>query len=736
MLITALDSLVLLSDFAALVFLAAGWRRIPGADIRGLLACLLAVSFFHSFCVWSEWAGISHALEGYEDFSGALVPMLWAFLLYAWLQRWLKLDLARGEEKLRVTLDSIGDAVVATDRDGRVTRMNPIAERLTGWSLPEARGRPLAEVFEIVSAVDGRPAADPVARVLATGAVVGLANHTQLVARGGARTHIADSAAPIRSGDGETDGVVLVFRDVGEEYRLREKSRAAEERMDLALKGADLGTWDWDVRSGRVVFDDRWAEMLGLRPEEVEPRVEAWEERVHPDDLPQVRAALQAHLDGRSERYESEHRLRTSSGGWLWVLDKGRVIERGDDGRPLRACGTHLDLSERKRLEERMRRSGKMEAVGRLAGGVAHDLNNLLTPILGYGELLAADPGLDGERRSSVDEILRAGLCARDLVRQLLAFGRRQTLQFQPVDLSERVDGFVGLLRRTIPESVEIRTELSVGLPPVKADPGQLEQILMNLAVNAADAMPAGGLLSLETALAGRGGPDGEAGAFVRLRVRDTGAGMDAETRERAFEPFFSTKGERGSGLGLATVHGIVQQHGGSISLESEPGQGSCFEILLPAAVGGCAERSAAAPERPETGGSGTVLLVEDNEQVRRLARAVLERQGYRLLVAADGREALELLGAEAGPVQLLLTDVVMPGMNGRQLLEAARIRQPGLKALFMSGYTENVIADHGVIGEDVRFVQKPFSTAELARKVREALAGEATDFGGGKDGA
>ena len=387
--------------------------------------------------------------------------------------------------------------------------------------------------------------------------------------------------------------------------------------------------------------------------------------------------------------------------------------------------------AQQRRLEDQLHQTRKMEAIGRLAGGVAHDLNNMLAPILGYGELLSDDPGLDDEQRKPLREILRAGLRARDLVRQLLAFSRKQTLEFKPLNINETIESFGKLLLRIIPEDIEIKVVLSPDIRPVMADAGQIEQIIMNLAVNAADAMPDGGELIIETAVSELDEEFAEAhmdvapGPHVILAVSDAGCGMDNETRGHIFEPFFSTKGERGTGLGLATVFGIVKQHGGNIWLYSEPGKGTTFKIYLPVAEEAAAAEKPSGKTATDPKGTETVLLVEDNDQVRQLAYAILQRQGYTVFAAKDSDEALAKLASFKGPVHLLLTDVVMPGMNGRELYGKAAQNRPGLKVLYMSGYTDDVIAIHGVLDKEVHFIQKPFSTKALAYKIRDVLEQE-----------
>ncbi len=735
MLIIALDSVSFLAAAAALIFLGAGWNQIAGKDIRILLTALLTLTLFYSACLWIEWTGLMQTLDRYEDFAGALIPMFWAFVFYAYIQQAHSRDLRQSEENLRITLNSIGDGVIAATPEGGIIRMNPMAEQLTGWKFKEAMGNPLSEVFRIVNAKSGEPVSNPVDTVIETGVTTGLANHTMLISRDGEKYQIADSAAPIRNAENATIGVVLVFRDVTEEYRLREKIAENRERMELALKGADLGTWDWNVATGKVTFNERWAEMLGYSKNELTPHISTWEKLIHPEDFPGVMEAINAHLSGRTESYEKEHRLKHKSGHWVWVLDKGRVIEHDEAGNPLRACGTHLDITENKQaekerqhLQNQLNQTRKMESIGRLAGGVAHDLNNLLSPIIGYSELLLDSGDPDDKRRAMAEEILQAGSRARDLVRRLLAFGRKQTLKFKPVNISKAVEESEKLLQRSIPEDIEIRINASAGIRPVMADTGQIQQVIMNLAINATDAMPDGGLLTIETAMAeldeadAASHPDLEAGQYVMLSVSDTGCGMDQETRENIFEPFFSTKGEQGTGLGLATVFGIIRQHGGGIRVYSEPGKGTVFRIYLPARGKEVIKEKPEEKAPGEIKGAETILLAEDDEQVRHLARSILTRHGYTVLEAKDSKDALAQMGSHAGPVHLLLTDVVMPGINGRELYEKAARKQPGLKVLYMSGYTDNVIARRGVLEDGVHFIHKPFSIRSLAAKVREIL--------------
>jgi PAS domain S-box-containing protein len=433
----------------------------------------------------------------------------------------------------------------------------------------------------------------------------------------------------------------------------------------------------------------------------------------------------------------------TITGGSAW---SGRMVNRKKDGSlfteecmisPVRGEGGEInhfvavksDVSKALELEDQLRQSQKMEAVGRLAGGIAHDLNNLLTPILGYAALFQEEFGAGDPRRENAEAIYDSGEKARVLVRQLLAFGRKQPLEVQSVDLNVVVSGFQELLRRTLREDIRIELDLASSVMTVRADPGQIEQVLMNLVINAQDAMPEGGWLTLRTAnvdLSQSGADKGEPvsqGPYVMLAVCDTGCGMDMEVQERVFDPFFTTKEKgKGTGLGLATVYGIVRQHGGTIRAASIPGKGSTFTMYLPAAPEHKA-KSRAATESSGTAGNGeTVLVAEDNEVVRNLACSMLRRLGYTVISGRTARDCLSIAAERTRNIDLLLSDVVMPDMNGRELYERVRSYCPGVRVVFMSGYPDEVIADRGVLQKGIRLIQKPFTLEQLAEKVGKAL--------------
>jgi PAS domain S-box-containing protein len=469
------------------------------------------------------------------------------------------------------------------------------------------------------------------------------------------------------------------------------------------------------------------AQVFGYGAEEVLADTAVWYRRVSPEDEASVRASLeQAVATGKSQTVEYRFRHRDESvrgiqTTFVPVSDGSGVVSRVD--------GISRDVTQQRRLEEQFRQAQKMEAVGQLAGGVAHDFNNLLTVITSYGDLLLSDLEATDPRRKDVEEIRKAALGAAGLTRQLLAFSRQQVLEPRVLELNAIVSGAEKMLQRLIGEDIGLVTVLAPDLGAMKADPGQLEQVIMNLAVNARDAMPEGGKLTLETAnmeldatYTAEHTPVGP-GAYVVLSVSDTGVGMDEQTKRRIFEPFFTTKEQgKGTGLGLATVYGIVKQSGGFIWVYSELGHGTTFKIYLPRVdeQAEVAHRGTAMPQSVH--GNETVLLAEDAGPLRAVVSHILRRNGYTVLEGPDGKSALDKAAEHDGPIHLLITDVIMPEMSGRQLAERLRERRPELKVLFVSGYTDDAIVRHGILEPGISFLQKPFSPDTLARKVREIL--------------
>ena len=467
--------------------------------------------------------------------------------------------------------------------------------------------------------------------------------------------------------------------------------------------------------------------VLGYTPEEWVGR-DAFD-LVHPEDRPEAARLFGALLQEPGRGEGTVHRALHRDGSWRWLEARGTNL-LGDPAVRAVVVNFH-DITERKRLEERLRQSQRMEAIGQLAGGVAHEFNNLLTVVNADADLLLDELRPDDPHRGLAAEVKKAGERAAALTRQLLAFGRKQVLAPRVLDLNEVVSQMGRLLLRTIGEDIELVLYLQPGLAPVFADQGQMEQVLLNLAVNAREAMPRGGRLVIRTGNVtlgegyARTHPEVVAGPYVLLELRDSGCGMSPEVKARIFEPFFTTKGVgKGTGLGLAVVHGVVSQSGGHIEVDSEPGGGTSFKIYLPRAEPSGEPTKAVAEVPVSPRGSETVLVVEDEEAVREVNRRILVRGGYAVLEASDGNEALRVAAQHRGPIHLLLTDVVMPGMGGRQLAEELSALHPAMKVLYVSGYPDDAIVGHGIREGEVHFLQKPFSPSALARKVREVLDG------------
>ncbi|AMV26083.1 Blue-light-activated protein [Gemmata sp. SH-PL17] len=520
--------------------------------------------------------------------------------------------------------------------------------------------------------------------------------------------------------------LIALAQERWERERAEDEVRAAHATYETAIKATGHVLYDWDVERGRIEWGGSFERTLGYREEEMPTELSAWVALVHPDD----RTALDREIRRVTETgtpFQLEYRVRHRDGTYIVMDDTGHFVP-APNGRAKRMVGFVSDITNRKRLEEQVQQSRKMEAVGRLAGGVAHDFNNLLTVINGYTELAIGALPEGAPVRSMVDEVRRAGDRAADLTRQLLAFGRQQVLQPKIFDLNEVVGDLAGMFRRVIGEDIQLGVQTGAGPLRVKADPGQVEQVLMNLVVNARDAMPTGGNLTIETStvmLSAKLAQDGSEvipGRYVVLAVSDTGCGMPDEVRAHVFEPFFTTKEiGKGTGLGLATVYGIVKQSEGHIELETTVGQGTTFRVYLPGVpqTPDAREPEAAPDELPS--GTETVLVVEDEPGVRAVAQMILQYLGYTVLVAANSTEATAL--ARSGPpIDLLLTDVVMPRVGGRVVAEQLQRDTPNLKVVYMSGYTDDAVVRHGVEQERTDFLQKPFTPATLAHKVRSVL--------------
>ncbi len=624
------------------------------------------------------------------------------------------------DEHYRTVFQFANDAITLLTPDGIIVEANERWEKLIGVAARDLVGH---HFLEFVAQGAAGASCEDFARLIAAGA--GRTEAVPLRRSGTDPVYVEFSVSVV---DVEDERMVLAFgRDVSKEVAARVALSTAEERYRTLLERIPDVIWTSDA-DGRIVFaTPNLQALIGRSLDEFgATTIEERAEWLHPDDRPAVVAAFQAFAsDGRP--FDLEYRHRHPDGRWIWI--RNRSTARYERGGVRYIEGMLSDITERKLLEETLCQAQKMEAIGQLTGGIAHDFNNILSAILANSHFLLETLAADDQRRGDAEEVRIAAERGASLTRQLLAFSRRQVLQPAVVDLNTTVSGLQKMLCRLIGEDITLTVSPATGLGPVRVDVGQFEQVVMNLVVNARDAMPQGGYIRIETANVEleeklTSGPlELAPGRYVMLAVGDTGSGMDAETQRHLFEPFFTTKPlGKGTGLGLSTCYGIVKQSGGHIGVESEPGRGSVFKIFLPR-IDENASPKAVPGAASELTGSETILLAEDDARLRSAVTRMLERQGYRVLIAASASEAREVAGRYRGPIDLLLTDVVMPGESGPDLARDVRASF-GCKVLFMSGYTDHAALRAGVLETGLSFVQKPFAPDALAKKLREVLDG------------
>jgi PAS domain S-box-containing protein len=631
--------------------------------------------------------------------------------------------LRQSEENVRVTLSSIGDAVIATDIDGRVTRINPAAETLTGWDAKEALGKHLPEVFHIVNAKTRQRCENPAEIVLRTNAKVGLANHTMLLSREGNEYQIADSGAPIRNNFGETIGVVLVFRNITEAYRLQEELRDSEERFraifDHANDAIMVLQGDTFVECNEMtlsMFGCSREQFVGSTPHRFSPPVQ----RDGKSSKDKAKMMIAQALQGKLHAFDWTH-IRQDGSPFEVEVSLSSIVLHGEP----HIVAMVRDVTERNMLEERLRQSEKMDAIGQLAGGVAHDFNNMLGGIMGAGEMLQAKLKDDPPAQKYIRLLLETAERAGELTGKLLAFSRKGLQANMPLDLHAAILDAVALLSSSVDKKVEIETRLNSPHSYIVGDPPQIQNIFLNLGINSAHAMPDGGKLEFTTRLRtiteadSSYSPELVPGSYIEAEVVDTGCGIAPSDLPHIFEPFFTTKtAGKGTGLGLAAVYGTVQRHHGYISVSSENRQGTTFIIGLPL-YGGSAEKSVPSLH---IRGEGRILLVDDEPVIRSTIAALLENLGYEMETAKDGREAMEILFRENGRMDLVILDMQMPNMNGRECFAAIRENWPEMKIIISSGYAENTEIDLLKLQGQCEFLRKPYRGADLSSLVAKVM--------------
>jgi PAS domain S-box-containing protein len=596
--------------------------------------------------------------------------------------------------------------------------VNEAFERLTGYTFEEVKGRtpqfmrgPETDVAQV----------ERMRQALSLGHAV--RGELIFYTKAGEKLWVDMQMAPFRAPTGKATHIVIVSREISARKRAEAELKESTERFRIVAQATVDVVWDWDLKTDMIWWGDGMRVRFGYRYDDKPQIGESWVQHIHPDDSDRVVTGIHAAIDGVSEKWSDEYRFVRADGSIAQVVDSGYVI-RDEGGIAVRMVGSMVDVTEQRELEAQLRQSQRLEAVGQLTGGVAHDFNNLLTVILSNAELLETRLAHDEQMHALAEMTRIAAERGAELTSRLLAFSRRQALDPKPSNIEALARGMEGLLRRALGEQIELRIEAAEDLWDALIDPLQLESAILNLCINARDAMPDGGTVSIELAnvCLGADVAGGERGEYVMVCVADTGTGMDEATIARAFEPFFTTKEiGKGSGLGLSMVYGFVTQSKGRVEIDSRLGEGTRIKLYLPRAKDA---RQAQREEAPEDVviGNERILLVEDDDLVRVQVAAELRELGYRVVTARNGPEALQLL-REKEPFDLLFTDVVMPGgMNGRQLAEAARAILPTLPVLYTSGNPDIVLGEEGRLASGVHLLRKPYRQRALAAKLREAL--------------
>lgn len=644
-------------------------------------------------------------------------------------------DLHLARSRAQVYLDTVETMIIVLDREGRILTINAKACQVLGYEEHELLGQSWFETC--LPQPDGMQIVFPFfQRLMAGGTEDYEYFENQVVTRSGEVRLIAWHNSLLRDSDGQVTNIIGNGIDITEQREAEQKLLESEYMLRESQSVAKLGSYILDVESGEWKCSEELEYLFDIGPD-YPHNVEGWLGLIDPADRAEMEEYFLKTVVGKGITFDRRYRIRRHrSGDQRWVHGLGK-LELDEDGRPLKMLGTIQDITEQKhvederaKLEAQLRQAQKIESVGRLAGGVAHDFNNMLGVILGHAEFGLMQIERDHPLHDHLQEIQHAAERSTELTRQLLAFARKQTVSPRVVNLNKTISSMLKMLQRLIGESIELTWLPGPDGWQVRIDPSQIDQILANLCVNARDAIDKVGMITIETNNVSFDQQFCEEhvgylpGEFVLLAVGDNGRGMDPETREKIFEPFFSTKAQgEGTGLGLAMVHGIVAQNGGFINLYSEPGKGTMFKIYLPRYVGAAKPSAEESPVAAlQDVGRETILLVEDEEAMLNLTTSILEDLGYSVIPANTPGEAIEKARQHRGNIDLLITDVVMPEMNGRDLAKNVLSLFPDIKRLFISGYTADVIAHHGVLDEGVNFLQKPYSRQDLSRKVRDVI--------------
>ena len=634
-------------------------------------------------------------------------------------------SLKEREKNLDITLNSIGDAVITTDALGNITRMNPVASQLTGWSNEEACGQSVKSIFPIIDATTRKSIENPVEKVLSTGQTIYLSNHTTLISRTGIEYQIADSAAPIRNEMGEIMGMVLVFNDVTEQYQLREMAAKSKRDMQAIMDHSPSVIYVKDTQGCFTYINQKFEELFHISREKITGKTNY---DLFPKSCADEFSRTDQMVLNTEKTLTVEEQVPQDDGIHTYFSVKFPLYDHNNNIYAL--CGLSTDVTEQKKTEASLRRAQKMEAIGQLSGGIAHDFNNQLGVVIGYLDFLKQHTANEPKARKWVDTATKATLRCIDLTRQLLAFSRKQNTETSQVNINTSLTELNNMISRSLTPEVSVEYFLAENLWLTDINEGEFQDAILNLVINARDAMPRGGKLILEssnTFLDNDFSSDiadfseVQPGEYVQLMLSDTGSGMDEETLEHLFEPFFTTKPkDRGTGLGMAMVYGFVKRYKGYIKVYSEPGTGTTIRIYLPRSTSDhVIQQDSSTGELPR--GSETVLIVDDEPELLQLARHYLDDLGYKTWTAENARQALELLQQHS--IDIMFSDVVMPGgMNGYELAQAAINQKPDLKILLTSGFTSKTMTHNGLEKFAASLLSKPYLKTELALRIRQIL--------------
>ena len=752
------DLLAFLACMSGIIFLISNKKPAVIKDLRLLLIGLLLITLVYFGFLLIEWLGITHSLDSIEDMIGAMLPILWGFLLYSFIQLSINSDLRIYQENLRITLHSIGDAVIATDVYGCITLMNPVAAALTGWEPEEAKGKRLEDVLHIINSETHKRISSPVEYLLETGKKIELSNNTVLISKDNREYHITDSAAPIYSVDDEIMGVVLVFSDVSNKFIQDQKLRESEERLNLALIGTKAGLWDWYIRTGNIIFNEQWASLIGYTLDELKPlSVSSLEKLKNPEDVLRTNEILEMHLQGKSDYYECEFRLKHKSGKWVWILDRGKVVERDGNGNALRMTGTMIDISYQKTTElelksrmeenkalieeyltqneelanslESIRKINEELKVAKLnaeesyrlksafLANMSHEIRTPMNGIIGFSELLVDKDLVQDKRKYYAEIVIDSSKQLLTLVNDILDLSRIETgkvsLLFEDVVVNDLINILYAFFEPQIGNK-QIRFEsvksLNNAQSTISTDKTRLRQVLTNVLNNAIKFTDEGhikfGYIKVDQ--------------YLQFFVEDTGIGIPEDKHEKIFEPFWQAEMDishqfGGTGLGLSISTKLVELLGGKMWLESRPGKGSVFYFTIPYhAVQASYEETEVSLDKLSIDAPGAIVLVAEDDDINYLyLETVLSKSHVKLMRAQNGIDAVELCSRHP-EITLVLMDIKMPLLNGYDATRKIKTFRPDLPVIAQTAYAMNEDRDKAAEAGCDDYITKPIKKSEL----------------------